>query len=355
MRLLVVLLLIGCARAPVGEHEEPPPEADGALRIVSFNVWGVPFRAHHEALLTALGPALEALAPDVVCLQEVWFEDDAQRVIAALQELGLRYVVHRASAAFLAYESSGLVIASRHPLRDPHFDVFTSGRTPTLPWHADWFSGKGVLTATVDTPSGSLRVATTHLQAGYGTSRYREVRMAQVAELVSFSEPPDVIAGDFNAPQDALEMRIVQERWGLQVGLDGGIDSVLVAAGQPTVRGQVRSSPIADIEGERVSVSDHPLLFIDLVAAIPRTSPRVGELSPQLRKDLQRWSAEERARHPLVGWMCALLALASLVIARGRRWVALLSLPLALLAYRLLVLDEARDGAVAMVGRLLHL
>jgi endonuclease/exonuclease/phosphatase family metal-dependent hydrolase len=354
----------GCVgRRPSAATERVPPPPEGTLRVVTLNAWGIPFRDHHELLLEALAPALAALSPDVVLLQEVWFEDDAARVADAFADLGLPHQEHRASDAILAYDSSGLLIASRWPLSDVRFAPFGAGRLPVRPWHVDWFSGKGVLDAQVDTPWGPLRFGTVHMQADYGTSVYTDVRLAQTAELVAAlrGRAIDVLAGDFNSHPHELEHRVVREALGLESVAQRGVDDVLVAPGLTAMQAWTLDAPGADVQGEKLALSDHPLLVADLaVTPSPPGRAREGTIGAALSGDLDGWwKARERwawlARS--VGWLAAAAAL-GLVLASARhrrrhgraprhRLVRAVLLLLAMVAivgaYRLAAVGAAQD------------
>lgn len=56
-----------------------------------------------------LGRALQAATADIVCLQEVWVEADAQHLIASAKAAGLSHAVHFKSGIF----GAGLVTLSR--------------------------------------------------------------------------------------------------------------------------------------------------------------------------------------------------------------------------------------------------
>lgn len=360
---LLCLLLVAAASSCVGRHEvkgDAPAalERNGAqtLRLLTFNAWGVPFRDRHDDLLAAVAPALERYDADVVVLQEVWFEEDAERLAEGLRTIGLIHEMHHASDALLAFDSAGLMIASRHPIVDHDFHPFRAGRLPVRPWHVDWFSGKGVATATVDHPSGRFRIGTAHLQADYGGVVYTDVRLAQSAELVAAMgwRPLHAIAGDFNARSDELEHRVLVEALGVRSARsDEGVDDILVREGV-AVHGSWRSEPpTVTVDGERMAISDHPILIADLALEGDGGEPAI---SPALRSELDDFF-DDRVRFRMLkrlgGWAAVLLGLWLVgASARhrdrgGRRLVRVGLLALALLsalgAYRGIGVGTARD------------
>ena len=360
-RSALLLLLLGACVGPKPVVREPPPELPApdahTLRLVTFNAWGVPLRDWHEDLLDAVAPALERYDADVLVLQEVWFEDDAQRLAANLASIGYVHEVHHASDAILAFDSAGLMIASKHPIVDHQLHPFQAGRLPVRPWHVDWFSGKGVATATIDHPAGRVRIATTHMQADYDGIVYTDVRVAQSAELVAAvgRRPIHVVAGDFNSGSRDLEHRLLVEALGLSSALTAeGIDDILVRDGVG-VRGCWASPPpTAKLDGGSVAISDHPILIADLFVEDPNPEPPV--LTESLRADLEAFF-EDRDRYRWLkrigGWIAVLLGLFLTAAANrnrrrgGRRLGRVLLLALALLsaagAYRGIAVGTARD------------
>lgn len=65
----------------------PPPDASvSSLRVVTFNAGlAYGFVDHADLRAPLLGPALEALDADVVCLEEVWTDADAQALMDAVK------------------------------------------------------------------------------------------------------------------------------------------------------------------------------------------------------------------------------------------------------------------------------
>ncbi len=291
-----------CApRAPVLEARDPTPEAPatGVLRVVDLNAWGVPFRHAHDELLGRLAERITELRPDIVALQEVWFEEDANALAAALRRGGLTHVHHRATNEVMAYDSSGLLIASRHPITAIAFHQFRAGRSPSLPWHPDWFSGKGVLLATIRTPRGEVEVANLHLHADYEGVSYADVRMAQAVEAATFlrerfAAPARILVGDFNGRTDAPEVRLLRAATAVSPLVVDDVDAIL--AGGPAPRTLIASgvtlrSPVT-VAGEPLALSDHAGLFVDLGSSVdPSTdggeASAIG-ISEALRSEIDR-------------------------------------------------------------------
>jgi endonuclease/exonuclease/phosphatase family metal-dependent hydrolase len=173
------------------------------LRAVTWNVWGRfgPWQQREAAIRADLA----AVAPDIVFLQESWSAVDGTDQIGDLaDQLGLPY--HCATARDLMFGEWGpvSVIASRWPLVDVaehQLDPIDDG----------W--GGLVLRAVVDGPRGELDTYCVALDWPPNASRRRQHSVAQLAELVAGRQRdarrPLLVGGDFNAPPDSDEIRML--------------------------------------------------------------------------------------------------------------------------------------------------
>jgi endonuclease/exonuclease/phosphatase family metal-dependent hydrolase len=151
---------------------------------------------------------LEAEAPDVVGLQEVWAEQGGVNQAAMLAErLGYRFAVGELRFhEGLAFTNA---VLSRWPI-----EAVESHRLP----RADGAeSHRQLLFAEVTAPVGRLALFTTHLDWPFDASADRVAQSRRVAELVAerrndpaaASTFPAVLTGDFNAQPDADEIRLL--------------------------------------------------------------------------------------------------------------------------------------------------
>jgi endonuclease/exonuclease/phosphatase family metal-dependent hydrolase len=271
--------------ASLAEAQEPDPApAPSTLRVLTFNVWGVPgISPNLAARMPKIGDAINALSPDIVLLQEAWHEDTAAVLSASLERGGLRHQIGRAAGGTIAFGSTGMLVASRVPLRDPRWVDYESGQLPHTPYHADWAATKAALLFEVDTSRGPLRFATTHMQSSYRTGHYEPVRLAQTLQLVEAlsgsrargSELPTLVAGDFNfeGPEVAdrvlrgmlgLENLFDEVRWDAMFYRDGSTAALRVVRAE-----KVLTEPVALDDGELVPMSDHPGLWLELELVAP--------------------------------------------------------------------------------------
>ena len=264
------------------------------LRVLTYNVWGVPVITPMRAERMARIPQeIARLQPDVVAIQEAWTEEDAETLRAGLAQVGLTYS-ERHSPEWP--NQNGLLIASRYPLRGFHFKPFSQGRRPHVPWHLDYLSGKGVAVVKVETPIGPVSFAATHLQASYGSKDYVFVQMHQAieaAEQLDDTTHPMIFAGDINSKHDGFPARLLRLRGGLTLSdPEAGIDQILFRTGATVATElvsvkQVLTEPV-DLDGSIRTLSDHPgvLAELDLVTCAGRCQP------PTLRDRLVELDAE---------------------------------------------------------------
>jgi endonuclease/exonuclease/phosphatase family metal-dependent hydrolase len=287
------------------------------LRLVSYNVYLVPYTAPARAeRLERLPGKIAELQPDVVMLQEVWSETDSASLERALRGHGLAHVVRDASNAPFAYDSTGMIIASRFPITDRKGYDFALGRRPHTPYHLDWIGKKGALEVQVQTPLGALRFVNTHFQASYATGSYEAVRVAQSLELADWlrdQSQPLVLGGDFNARPDWPSSKVLRDRSGVRLP-EGSwrVDHVLLRDGEDIAVESVEMErllhePVALSDGSQRRLSDHRAVLMRLKlskkpkhgAAAPTgpDSALIDEAKAVLLSDLQRTTRQKHASY----------------------------------------------------------
>lgn len=172
------------------------PDERLRLRVLTFNLW-----VDHEpqARLDAAAPAIAALAPDVVLLQEVrahaGLVNTATQLADALRMPGRAFTPMSRPKAV---KTQGVAILSRYPLLDPH--------TTDLP-HDEVPLRYRMLSARLQLGGRTLGVHTTHLrwQPGAGAMR-RDQAKVMVKAIDAYHCDAHVLGGDFNATADAPEL-----------------------------------------------------------------------------------------------------------------------------------------------------
>jgi endonuclease/exonuclease/phosphatase family metal-dependent hydrolase len=189
-----------------------PLNAPLRLRVLTLNAWLLRlgrFRVARDlgARTARIPEAVAATGADVVALQEVWPPRVAAVLARRFAALGYPHLVAGARRTLPRVLGDGLMILSRHPVREAGRLRFSRSSV--------WFEalvGKGALAADVALPGGdTLRLVTAHLGVvRYDVRRgaYRETdartRRAQVDELAAWMEglagsPRHlVLAGDLN-------------------------------------------------------------------------------------------------------------------------------------------------------------
>lgn len=176
--------------------------------VATLNLWhDYPRYSRQAERLQAAISALRDLSPDLVCLQEASrtpVVPDAAREVA--NALGMAGVYARANGnrALIRFEEGEAVLSQGR---------FTGEARRELSPRAGFFEHRIAVWGTADTEAGPVVVFSVHL-----TNRAGEVNAAQIRSLVDAVERerrglPAVVAGDFNAPEDAPQIRGLPAHW----------------------------------------------------------------------------------------------------------------------------------------------
>jgi endonuclease/exonuclease/phosphatase family metal-dependent hydrolase len=245
-------------------------EAPLRLRVLSWNVWGLPaFSTNLAERMAALPDAIAKLDPDVVLLQEIWAESDGDRVREGLARRGYLHATH---LAHTEHGMTGLFTASKLPLKHVGFLPFASGRIGHSIWHLEWIASKGVGSFVLETPLGELAIQNTHLQAQYETDVYAAERLSQMSEIVQMHRAnalPLVLGGDFNTGSEELPRRALLDLVALSDTTPSPRpDTIFVRGGKTTAIRVVGSREISEAvrleNGVTTELSDHPAVLVDL-------------------------------------------------------------------------------------------
>jgi endonuclease/exonuclease/phosphatase family metal-dependent hydrolase len=172
----------------------------GVARFLTLNLWGE--NGPWEARMALINNRLDALAPDVIGLQEV--REVAGRVPNQAAALAGPRGWHVAFAPTTAYNGGheGLAIVSRFPIGAQEFRPLP-GSTET--------EGRGLLSARLDGEAGGLWVHSTHLSHREHEGLLREAQVQVVDEVMTAHDNGNlrVTMGDFNASPDTDEIRFL--------------------------------------------------------------------------------------------------------------------------------------------------
>ncbi|MBI5201786.1 MAG: endonuclease/exonuclease/phosphatase family protein [Elusimicrobia bacterium] len=175
------------------------------VSVVSYNVAGVPVvHPKIDERMDAIGKRLASGGWDVVALQEVWRDSDAEKLIEASG-----YPYHaRAKQRWIF--GDGLLILSRFKILETESLSFEHRTTHWFRPDGEQFAHKGALLARLDAPGGELDVVDTHFVADYESYANAETRSKQARQLAIWVGERErgrrwVLAGDLNmAPQDPI-------------------------------------------------------------------------------------------------------------------------------------------------------
>lgn len=184
---------------------------NGNLRVLTLNLWGT--EPPLERRLDLAIRQLRALAPDVICLQEVRPLDGkggqtTAEVIASALGLQAHYAVavewEDGAHGFLPAGQEGLAVLAREIV---DAEVFALPE----PRPAD---ARILLSAQVASEGGPIWVHTTHLHYRLDDGVAREHQVLAVDEVVRArrgnTDPPQILCGDMNATADSDEMRFLR-------------------------------------------------------------------------------------------------------------------------------------------------
>jgi len=182
------------------------------MRVMTWNLWWHfgPWQERQPLLLDTIRRA----DPDVLCLQEVWSDEDDDQLDLIADEFEM-YAV-RTDPVFYDGQSFGNAVLSRWPT-----SRLADERLP----RADGSIGhRRVVAGAVDTPWGRWPVASTHLDHRFDRSadRSAQIRHLMASALGWRGEPatdlPLIVGADLNAVPDTDEIRMATGR---SPGVDG--------------------------------------------------------------------------------------------------------------------------------------
>jgi endonuclease/exonuclease/phosphatase family metal-dependent hydrolase len=224
----VLVFVIGpsdCAsHRPAQLQLEPPArvsplrddEGAQSLRLLSYNIWGLPgwMTGARSGRYPQIARELERLDPDIVLLQEAWTAEARKSAPAPGS-----WWIARAAGQDTFFQQSGLMTLSKFPIIGGEFHPFSQAALP------DRWVNKGVLKTTISLPGGSiLNVWNVHLQAG-GADAIRRSQVQELVALVQAAEDgqiADLVGGDFNCTPESTLCRELERALGPTVYELGG-------------------------------------------------------------------------------------------------------------------------------------
>lgn len=222
----LAIIMGGCAsnrptslviQAPAGAPRAIDLGGNLSLKLVTYNIWGLPWwlNGARPSRYTQIAHELERLDPDIILLQEAW----TAKARSSAPRDG-RWLIARGAGQHLIFQQNGLVTLSRFPIIGGAFYPFSHAAFP------DALVRKGVLKVTLSMPEGQmLNVWNAHLQDA-GRS---DVRRTQIKELIARvkeaedGQIADLVGGDFNCTPESPLFRELEKALGPTVQTLGGI------------------------------------------------------------------------------------------------------------------------------------
>lgn len=179
---------------------------DTRLRVLTWNLW------HRfgpwEARRPAIAATLARLDADVVCLQEVWADEEVELAAALADGLGF----HQVYGSRIEFEGIrfGNAVLSRWPI--------TASDILPLPADHGLDELRTCVRADIDGPRGALQVFSTHLNWRFDQSHVRQDQVRSICTFIDSSKPAGgracspILGGDFNADPDSDEIRMLTGR-----------------------------------------------------------------------------------------------------------------------------------------------
>ncbi|MBI4668790.1 MAG: endonuclease/exonuclease/phosphatase family protein [Elusimicrobia bacterium] len=188
-----------------------PAEAR-TLKLITYNVAGVPFfNPLPEKInrLAKIAKRLKTSEYEIVALQEVWTKKDAN-LIKKLSGYPYCAVVNN-NGPF----GNGLMILSRHPIKEVHLYNFTFSEPFNDFLDPEFWSAKAVMAVRLDMGGREIDLYNTHLVASTPNTEHIAIRHTQVYDIAEavrdFSAGrPYILTGDFNFPPRHDAYRILK-------------------------------------------------------------------------------------------------------------------------------------------------
>lgn len=175
------------------------PLTETRVRVATWNVWGQdgPWRERHAVISEALAEAV----PDLIALQESWSDEQSSQAAELGARLGLTHAIAQAEGIV----STPNAILSRWPIVATH-QAALPGRDeePGVAFAAEIDGPRGPI-ALVSVITGSFRP---------GQSADRQDQVRALAGFVAGlpRRALKIVCGDFNAPPDSDEIRMLTGR-----------------------------------------------------------------------------------------------------------------------------------------------
>ncbi|KAL8675048.1 MAG: hypothetical protein Q9168_000531 [Polycauliona sp. 1 TL-2023] len=233
---------------------EAGAEAPSTINILTYNCWGLKYLAKYRTQrLQEIGRsiAVNCTTPEIVGLQECWTQEDYLAIRRQTRNI-LPHGKFYHSGIF----GGGLAILSKWPIVESNMVRYPLNGRPTAFFRGDWYVGKGVACASIQTGQGResiVEVFCTHLHAPYAPESedsYMCHRTAQAWEIARLMRQATerghavIGLGDFNLTPSSLAYQLITTHAPMQdVWRTLHPDSSLASATHPQEKARRREIP----------------------------------------------------------------------------------------------------------------
>ncbi|CAL8579061.1 phospholipase C type enzyme [Xanthoria parietina] len=230
--------------------------APSTINILSYNCWGLKYLAKYRVeRLQEIGRSIAAAVttPEIVGLQECWTQED---YLAIRRQT--RHILPHGKFYHSGIFGGGLAILSKWPILESNMVRYPLNGRPTAFFRGDWYVGKGVACASIQTAQGKesiVEVFCTHLHAPYAPESedsYMCHRTAQAWEIARLMRQAAerghavIGLGDFNLTPSSLAYQLITTHAPVQdVWRALHPDSSIASATHPLEKARRRGMPNA--------------------------------------------------------------------------------------------------------------
>lgn len=215
MKYKILILLFSFTFFSAAYAQEKPVQ----LKVLSYNL-----RFGELASMEELAEFIKKVNPDIVALQEVDVRTNRDRApkqngVDFITELGYYTGMLSAYGKTIPYMGGyyGIGILSKYPL--------AKVERIYLPKTEHGKEQRAVLVADVEYSEGEfITFASTHLD--YTNTQERQVQVKKLNEVLLNREYPVIVAGDFNARPDAIEIKEGMSPWKQLCNMDATVPAV---------------------------------------------------------------------------------------------------------------------------------
>lgn len=242
------------------------------MKLITLNAALPPWSLTRKRRLPFILSAICNENPDIVFLQEIFFQQDAKRLIRNFKN----------SSFFYSYYSKDLLTISRFALEDClTFEFKEQG--PFLSWAIlDRLYKKAFQAITIEITNSQILLVNTHTLSacGHDSGIYQKVRKGQAVQICDYVEKQNqariIVTGDFNVENNSPSIRVFREQYQYADPLENvsgntfrkrqkRIDYFFIKGFSPAeIRSEIIFKEDISFQGELRQISDHCGILLEI-------------------------------------------------------------------------------------------